>query len=399
MDKKLKITLMLLGAFCMPGIPAQSVNLSELIEKVALNNGQYKAAQIRNNAELQSMRSENNLSDPEFGISRSWGEGEAGNKFEMSLSQSFDWPGAYSARKRAADAQAVALENLSRNELFALKLDIKLAMIDIINSRKKLELYSSAMHEIDSLVAIVERDVAKKDVSVLDGNKLRIERIGLAREQRNAQSDFDAACIRLAELNNGNSGLTEIIAQLTDYPDNYLLPDLAVYLDRVKSNNPVLKYQHSLQDALLAKKEAVKKERFPGFNVGLTREVEEGDKFNGFSVSMTLPFFSNRGKSKAVQYEIEASQIETELQNVTADSEIMASHAKASQLLSQINDYGKILNGDDNFRLLRKAFEARHISVLDYIADFSYFTAAKSDYLDLIYQYQTEIAKLDRFND
>lgn len=381
-------------------ICAQTANrdIDSLVDVVVSNNGKQRALQAQNEAELQNLRNENNFSDPEIGVIQAWGEGESGNKFEVSISQGFEWPGVYSSRRRAVQAQEIALSHLSCAELYALRLDIKQAMIDIVNCHKRIELYSAALNQIDSLAAIVARDVEKKEVSILDGNKLKIERIAVARSLKEATADYDAACVKLTELNNGTNGLSDIVEQLTDYPDNYLLKSSTDYVNQAKSNNPSIAYQNSLREALLAKKDAAKKEGYPGFNLGIMRQVEAGEKFNGFSVSMTLPFFSYKGKTKAVDYEIQASEIESKLQDITIEADILASHSKAANLLEQINEYGSALDCSSIFSLLRKAFEARHITVMEYIADFTYFTNAQNDYLDLIYQYQTEVAKLEQYS-
>ena len=68
------------------------------------------------------------------------------------------------------------------------------------------------------------------------------------------------------------------------------------------------------------------------------------------------------------------------------------------QLIKEIREYSSIIEAEDNLRLLNKAFEARHISVLDYISDLIYFTDATCEYLDLNHAYRLKLASLERYS-
>ena len=56
-----------------------------------------------------------------------------------------------------------------------------------------------------------------------------------------------------------------------------------------------------------------------------------------------------------------------------------------------------MIENEDNIRLLDRAFDARHISLLDYISDLIYFTEAAGNYIDLKLERLIIVASLDRY--
>lgn len=372
-------------------------NLEALVTKIASNNGRYATEQASNAAQIQSMRTENNLSDPEVEFSHVWGQKAIGNKYDIGISQSFEWPGVYSARDKAVQFTSAALDYLSLQNLCELRLKIKQTMIDAINARKKIELYGEALATIDSLTKIVERNVQKKEVSILDANRLKIERIVFVNKYDEATMSYSDACNTLVELNSG-AKCDEVLAMLTDFPEQSILRPLEAYKEENNKFNPQYSYQSSMKDAYLAQAKAIKRSALPGFSLGYTHEYEMGERFNGFSVSMTLPFLSSKGKRKAKEMEAEAFKMESEQNDISTDSRIYGDFSKAKLLSRQIGDYADIFNKQDHIKLLNKAFEARQITITDYLSDLIYFTQAKSDYYDLEYQYHLQLASLDRYS-
>ncbi|MFG6381688.1 MAG: hypothetical protein K1V87_06245, partial [Muribaculum sp.] len=61
-----------------------------LLDTVLGNNMALSSSQASNESELLQLKSENNLADPEVGVEHLWGRHDAKNKFNISVSQSFD---------------------------------------------------------------------------------------------------------------------------------------------------------------------------------------------------------------------------------------------------------------------------------------------------------------------
>lgn len=389
------IVILLIG--CLICQPIYATDISSLVDMVMANNPTIQIERKRNAAELLSLQSENTLADLEVEFSHLWGQKGIGNKLGIEISQSFDWPGAYKARTEANKSVVKAMDLLAVANESAVRLEVRQVLLDIVNARMKMNLYRDVLAEIDSLSVIVNRDVANKAVSILDGNKLRIERIALARKYAEALDTYHNSCFRLTELNGGKS-CEEVVSQITDFPSITDLRPLEDYYTEATMFNPEIRYRESLSAANQAKAHAANLDLYPGFSVGLRHELEQGDRFNGFSISMSLPFFSGRGKKKSVLLEGEAQRMESEQLAVVTRARVNNDYKSAERLLNDIRQYSSIIESVDNLRLLRKAFEARLISVLDYISDLIYFTDATSDYYDLKYRYHLQLASLERYS-
>lgn len=376
---------------------AQYPDLDAIAMSVARNNSQHTIDSLRNSSDIMQQRAENNLSDPEIEFSHLWGNSGAGNKLGVQISQSFDWPGAYAARSRAITHNTRSLDLLAMVNRSDLLLRIKQTLIETIYAHQLQRLYAEALDEIDSLAAIVQRNVEKKEISVLDGNKLKIERISMSRKFNDAASSVASASEKLRELNGGKA-VTDLMESLLDYPASTSLRPIQAYLDENRRLNPQIAYNRSLAGAAAADIKALKAEALPGFSVGVRHELEDGDRFNGFSVSMTLPFLSSRHKRKSAELNRKVVELSASQTDIADESRIMTDYNSALTLSKEIAQYDSVLADGENLQLLRKAFEMRYISLTDYISDYIYFTDAKADYLALLYNYHLQLASLERYD-
>ena len=59
-----------------------------------------------------------------------------------------------------------------------------------------------------------------------------------------------------------------------------------------------------------------------------------------------------------------------------------------------IAEYAPIVEDNAPIELLRKAFVAQQITLLNYMDEENYFLQAHREYLDLVYEYQQAVARL-----
>lgn len=73
-----------------------------------------------------------------------------------------------------------------------------------------------------------------------------------------------------------------------------------------------------------------------------------------------------------------------------------ALRSEAKTLYEEVNDYTSIISDNSHLYLLKKALEGGEINLFTYIQELNYFIEAKSDYQDLVYQYNQSLTKLNR---
>lgn len=119
---------------------ATTDRFEEVAHSITANSPILKAYMLEAESELENLRAENELPAPELGGSYLWGRGETGNKWSVSVSQGFDWPGAYKARRRAAGKGEDAMEALRVANYCDKLLEVKQALVGLIGARKRLAL-------------------------------------------------------------------------------------------------------------------------------------------------------------------------------------------------------------------------------------------------------------------
>ncbi len=371
-------------------------DIKQLIKEVANNNIAIKAAHGQKQAQTTSLSTTNNLSDPEVEFGHLWGAKNIGNKWDLKISQSFDWPGIYTQRQKEIQYSNQAASFAYDSEVLNIMLDIKITMLDIINARKNVALYTAILHNVDSLTIIYNRGLELGEVTRLDVNKLKIEHITATRNLADASIQLAEAIERLTELNGGINS-NDIATKLNDYPESVILP-FESYLNEAYSYNPSLLSTKAMIVAMAHKVSTTRMSNLPSFKLGYNHVNELGEHFNGFSVSMSLPFFSNRNKVKAAESDVESYELTSKKISTQISSEIITNRNNAMALLTEIEQYRPIVESNENSHLLAKALNGGQITLTEYLLQTRYFLDAKIDYLKLLYQYNICIARLEQYS-
>lgn len=380
-------------------IVAISANSQELIgtlaDEILSNNTELASFRLRNDAERTALKSNNNLADPEFEFGHQWGQDGIGNKWSVELSQSFEWPGVYSARSEANKATALTYDYLDQSKASEIRYSAMNLLVDIYYGKKQIDMISTMLVRIDSLMAVCRKGVSTGDISRLDLNKLKIERINVASRLNEAAVGYEAVVNELKGLNGGKS-IGEIVDRLQAYSPVILQP-IDNYMHKIQTNNPTIRYAQAMDNAEIANEKVVKRSRIPGFSIGLNHEYEMGDHFNGITFGLTLPLFSNRNKQSEIRTRRIALQSEIYHAETVASSEIRSAYEQIKALDDMINQYKTVLGDSDNLRLLDVALNAQHMTMLDYLLEYNYFIEAESQYIETCRQRDKQMNVLLRW--
>ncbi len=366
-----------------------------LIDSVIDNNITLKADREQYKSELYDAKSDNMLPSTELEFGYLWGWKEAGNKLDATISQEFDWPGAYLARRKAIKIKSEALAFLNRSNELEKRLEIKLMYIAIINNKKNRQLIEERLEIMDRLIEKYSRGVELGQLSRLDLNKLLIEKIRLKNSSIDLITEFDSLKSSLEALNGGRS-CEMIIDRLSDYPDEMVLT-LEEYDNLLADADPMSKYNEAMFKSQLETVKAEKRMRFPGFTLGYTHSIEEGETFNGMKIGVKLPSFSSGNKIKAAKAMSESLAYQQNMLVLERRAEMLSNRNKTLSLFKKYSEYKTVLKNDDSMQQLKKAFDAGEISLIDYLSEMDFFLIANQDMLQLEYEYMTALANLNKY--
>lgn len=388
MKKIISLLLLLCSALIMH---AQR-NCDDVIEAVKANNSELKALRAEQAANFLERRAENTLADPEIEFGRVWGTNTPENKWDLSVTQSFDFPWIYSARKHATDARKqyndmayMAAEN--EKILQAKELIIELAYCD-----KSIKIHSEVVENLSKVVTLLQKAFENGEVTILDVNKTRIE--------------YANARMKLADIHTLRTKLSSQLCVLAGiesvgkveffYQAESLMPK-DVYISQLYDNPLVAQYDELRRVALLDHKVA-SLGYLPDISVGYLHEREGSDSFDGFKVGLALPFFSNRFKKQEAKYRVIASELLAQAKRDELAADIESAYENVVMMQMLLEQLAPVFNTTNHAALLYKAYIGGEISIISYLDELNYFHTSEVEFLINERDYYLELVRLNRFN-
>ncbi len=367
-----------------------------LVEEIIETSPQVEALKSKLRAETANSLTTNNLNDPEVEFEHQWGMKGIGNKWGVSVSQGFDWPGTYPARSSAAKLMRKASQSSFDSELSELRLKVKLSLIDLCHANRDAALLDSIKSSLTQLLDKYRTSFDKGETTILDVKKIEIELLGVTRQLNEAIIAREAIVGELRAVNPGFGW--ENTLSLDQYPAEDGVRTEAEYAEILRQNDNQSRYLNNMKELSLANAKVERNSRMPGFSVGYRYDYELGERFNGLSVGVTLPLFSNRNKVKAAMDEADSYQSAMVSRNTALEAEWNAMRQQAIRLGEECEQYERILTTSDTQRLLKMALDGGEISLLDYLQETAYFKQAQRDYIATEHEMHTVLAKLNRYN-
>lgn len=375
-------------------LPAWGYESDDIAAIVATSPEMREASAAYKAASAQSSTT-NNLNDPEVEFEHQWGARGIGNKWGVSVSQGFDWPGLYRSRSREASAARWAGLSLYETKRDELTLRVELMMINLCYVNKEIALLDSVMNSLENLEEKYRRGFEQGETSILDVKKIELEIIGV-------KSDYNELLDRREEIGGQLRGINpdadwERLLAIDDYRDEGAIKSEADYAEALRLNNPQSRYLADMRTLAQQSYETTKMSNMPGFSVGYRHDYELGEKFNGITVGMTLPFFSGRNKAKAASLETEIYATAIEAQQERLDAEWVSLRQRAVRLTAECREYQTALASADSQRLLKMALDGGEINLLTYLQESAYFQQARRGYLATEHQMHAVMAQLNRY--
>lgn len=391
---KFSISLM---ALALTVCSVSASDFDKVLNTVVSNNMALKYADAENQAAIASLKSENTLDAPEIGFESLWGAKGIGDKRNFSISQGFDWPGVYTARREAIRKSQAAMQYLQESAMIEARQEVRLLLIDIIYTKQRIAATEKICDGLSSLQKTFKKAVDEGNETKLDYNRSVIEKIAAERELKTLRGEYAAMLASLRAMNGGKD-VEDLVASVGNVYPEVDLASLRPDVENIRAKDPAIaamKADAEVQKSLL---KVEKRSLLPGFTLGYSHEWEMGDRFNGFSVAVSLPFITGNKKVKASRLQVRASEMQQEMELIRLSAAMSGDYEKALQYRELLDQYEDIMNDNSDFELLKKAFDGGQINFLTYMQELNYFLAARRDFLETLYNYNCAVARLQRYN-
>lgn len=372
-------------------IKAQDINA--VLKSIEQNNVELKALQKGNEAAGIEIKSQNTLEDLSIEYSPFFQSKVSGiASSELVITQGFDFPTLYGARKKAGKLQRNVLDMQYQTARRDILLNAKKLCLDIINYNKQKQLLQERRKNADELLAMFKVKFDNGEATSLELNKIKLDRMNLETELVQADTKHANALQQLQALNGG----LPIEVNMTEYPAVPADNDQTMYEKAVATDWNV----RTAQASILAAEQDVKVNKqswIPKLEIGYRRNTDGDMASNGFLVGGSIPLFSSKNKVKIAK----ARQSEAVMQHanarINAENSARALVNQMKQLKASVDAYDVPLMRQ-TLKLLRTAVENGEISVTDYYVEAEGIYKNMITYMDIERQYQdvvTEIYKND----
>lgn len=392
MMTKIVNILLPLGVFCLLPAASQADTFNDIVNRAVTGSPTLQASEARMKAELEGLKADNTLPDPEVEFERLWRSGEGENRWSAGLSQEIGWPGAYSARGEAAQSLNHAQNALMEKEIINERLRASQLIVEIIAANKEIGVLSEINASMQRLREQYLRAWEHGETTILDVNKIKIEAVRAATALEAARNRLRSSTAELQSMSSSGTTAPAVPADL-DFPHE-TLAGIDNYLTALESS-PELESLRRMADAAHSSVAVAKSTRYPGVSLGYRHAYEDGSHFNGFSIGLSLPVWSRKHTAESAVATELAARLDLTARSVALETQLRADHANASSLREQMQELGPVVDGVNNLTLLRKALDGGELSLLSYLQEVNYFLQARLDYLSLNKEYTLIALKLN----
>lgn len=378
------------------GMDISAGDFDDIVNMVMDNDKSLALARVEANSAIAAVRATNTLSDPEAEF-EFLASGSGDKKYNFSVTQGFDWPGVYSARRRQAELEREGLEYGYDIRYAEQRSKVRGLLTDIVASNKIISQMTSAVEGYERLLAVLEKGYSNGNVSILDLNKIRIESADFRLKLAEAENRRDDLLSELTSNMNSAAGLEERCKTISEFPLLALKP-MEDYIADAKANSPELKLARNQNQVAAAKGDVTAKSLLPGFSAGYSLSHEDGMLYNGFNVGVSLPLWRAGKERKAAASSTMAAKLAEETAEIQLQKSIEASYRRAVNLKATIAEYGASLTASDNEALLRKAYNSGVITLTEFVNDINYYVEAWNKYVELQREYYNILLELGRYD-
>ena len=379
---------LIIALFAAAAITGHAADIDSLAATIASANPAVRARQAELRSASLAASADAMLPGPEIEGEHLWGP-SGDNRWGVGISQSFDWPGVYAAKRGARRAADNAFVQLAHAELAEQRLAAKLALIDLVAARREAATVRDIYNNVQEFLDLTRRALDHGQATILDVRKLQIEQLEVGRRLEEAEQARAEALAALRAM-----GCDTDVPDALDYP-----AASADYADAAARwmASPALMAARAEADASAARAKAAARSCLPGFSLGYRHQYEGGTHFNGLSVGIALPAWGASRSKAAARAEAGPAALQAEAQTAATASQFDAQRRRVVALGERLEAYDGALATSDYPALLRKSLDGGQISMLTYIQELNFFMEARIAREQAARDYHLALATLNKY--
>ncbi|MDE1207646.1 TolC family protein [Tenacibaculum larymnensis] len=392
MNKRIAFTLC--GCLFYMFMTAQETHFSSLFKQIEQNNKELKAFKSFTESEKLKTKSTNNLSDPEvIGYYLPFAsQSNASDYTEFEISQSFEFPTVYAARKKWSNLKAEEL-NYKYNELkqsILLKANKLLVKVISLNKLKKIRenRHQKSKKVYEQVLALYQ----KEQVGILELNKAKITWIQVRFQVEKTELEQASLLKELANLNGGKS----IEFNQNDYLEKSAIETFETLWNNKLTKDPLLNYYNVQENVSLQQIKVAQQKILPNLTFGYNNQGISGNRISGIMGGISIPLWSTKNKVKAAKYkhQFQVDNKRSKVSNIEA--KYFQLYNSYVLLHKKYTDYKNTMASLNSDELIYKAYEFGEFSFMEYHLELDFYHKAIDEMLNMELELQllkTELYK------
>lgn len=375
-------------------LTARAVDTDSLALAMARSNPDVAAAHAQIAATDYSGRATNVLAGPEAEFE--WKRGGGESRWGVSVGQSFDWPGVYSARRQATEARTDAARQLYAAAVQEKWLEAKTAIMQYAAAGVQVAYLRRAVDNFKHLGEVYGRALERGETTILEVRKTELQLAAGESALARAEVERSAAYQTLAAIS--PDAATRALAAGIDMPSAQAPEAYATYADAYAMANPDISAARSLKTAAAYEATAARRAALPSFKLSYIHDFEENTHFNGFGVSVGLPSWGPSASRRAAEAEAVVAAESLTSKMLAADAALRADYERVTTLYAQLEPLQRVFGTANDYpALLGRALEAGRITLFEYLTEYNIYLDGAADYASLLADYATALARLQRY--
>lgn len=354
--------------------------IENILAEVEKNNSTLFALKNKIDADKIGNKTGNYPDNPEFEFNYLWGSpSQFGNRTDISIKQTIDFPTAYGLRNQIADLKNEQLELEYQKQRMSVLFETRQICNDLIYYNALKTELSVRLSQAQTLASSYKSKYEKGEINILEDNKAQLNLLTITKELEAVEIERKSLLGELFRLNGGIK-----LEFVTDkYPEIIIPADFDQWYLQAEQTNPLLNWLKTEIEVLEKQVGLSKAMSFPKIQAGYMSETVVGQQFQGISVGITIPLWENKNKVKYCKAEAMAIESIESDKKVQLYNQLKTLHEKIIAIQKNVSDYKKQLELINSTDLLKKALDEGEISLIEYILELAIYHQSVNRLLEL----------------
>jgi outer membrane protein, heavy metal efflux system len=341
-----------------------------VLEEIRKNNTTLRALDRQLEAEGINLRTGLTPPDPEVEYNYLWGNPALlGNRTDIIITQSIDFPTAYLHRSRIAGARRHQLELEYSGRILEVMYSARLLLADLIHHNALEREYRHRLTHAGALVDAYRQRLDQGEGTLPDLNRARLRQLNLEKEAALNQTERQTILSELAALNGGQA--IEFTADI--YPVMTIPGDFDLWYGEAEEANPALQWYREETGISRTQERLTRATSLPGFHAGYMSETVGAEHFRGITAGISIPLWENRNRLSHARARTDALEYVVADRQLLYYNQLRTDYLRAVTLRESLAGYREALQEYDNIPLLKKALELGEISLTEYTLELAIY--------------------------